>query len=74
MQAARDGGYIVNIEDRRGLPARYALDNPLPAAVALLPESIPDDFHALVLSDPAEHADKQFARGQCDEAGEGEIS
>jgi hypothetical protein len=37
VQAARDGGFILNVEDRRGLPARCALDNPLPAEVELLP-------------------------------------
>ena len=46
-QAARDGGFIVNIEDRRGMPGRYALDNLLPAEVLLLPETIPHDFHTL---------------------------
>lgn len=44
VQAARDGGFIVNIEDRSGLPARYILDNPLPAEVPLLPEAFPDDL------------------------------
>ncbi len=54
VQAARDGGFIVNIEDRRGMPARYALDNPLPAEVALLPETIPEDFRTLAPTDRAE--------------------
>lgn len=40
VQAARDGGFIVNIEDRRGMPARYDLGNPLPAEVVLLPKAI----------------------------------
>lgn len=44
VQAARDGGFIVNIEDRRGLPARYILDNPLPVEVSLLPKALPNDL------------------------------
>jgi hypothetical protein len=41
VQAARDGGFIVNVEDRRGMPARYELGTPMPAEVTLLPETIP---------------------------------
>jgi hypothetical protein len=63
LQAARDGGFIVNIEDRRGMPARYSLDNLLPAEVVLLPEAIPEDFHTLTLTDPAERADQQVTLG-----------
>ena len=62
VQAARDGGFIVNIEDRRGMPARYALDNPLPAEVALLPETISEDFHTLTPA-IAERADPQATCG-----------
>ena len=29
------------------MPARYVLDNPLPAEVALLPETIAEDFHTV---------------------------
>lgn len=66
VQAAQDGGFIVNIEDRRGMPARYALDNPLPAEVALLPETIPEDFHTLTPAQHPEHADPQATRGRED--------
>ncbi len=63
VQAARDGGFIVNIEDRRGMPARYTLDNPLPAEVALLPEAIPEDIHTRTLADHPEHASSQTTQG-----------
>jgi hypothetical protein len=63
VQAAREGGYILNIEDRRGMPARYRLDNPLPAEVTLLPEAVPGDFHTLTVSDRPAAADSQATRG-----------
>lgn len=47
VQAARNAGFILNLEDRRGAPARYAPDNPMPAEVALLPKAIPENFHIL---------------------------
>jgi hypothetical protein len=34
---ARDGGYLVNLEERRGRPARLVLGEPLPEEVAILP-------------------------------------
>jgi DNA-binding transcriptional regulator LsrR (DeoR family) len=63
VQAARDGGFIVSIENRRGMPARHALDNPLPAEVALLPETIPETFHTPTRADHAEHTDPQATEG-----------
>jgi len=40
LQAARERGYIKNLEDRRGHPARYVLDEPLPEDVDLLPAQV----------------------------------
>jgi len=40
VQAARERGYLVNLEEKRGRPARYALGDPLPEE--LLPRSIPE--------------------------------
>jgi Arc/MetJ family transcription regulator len=71
VQAARDGGFIVNIEDRRGMPARYALDNPLPAEVALLPETIPEDFQTRTPGDPSESARR--IGGWPDHSGRGKL-
>jgi hypothetical protein len=34
---ARDGGYLVNLEERRGRPARLVIGEPLPEEVAILP-------------------------------------
>jgi hypothetical protein len=34
---ARDAGYLVNLEDRRGKPARYLVDEPMPEDVPILP-------------------------------------
>jgi hypothetical protein len=41
-RVARDGGYLVNLEERRGRPARLVLGEPLPEEVAILPP--PDDL------------------------------
>lgn len=38
LHTARDRGHLVNLEDQRGKPARYALDEPLPGNLAVLPE------------------------------------
>ena len=43
------------------MPARYTLDNPLPAEIALLPETIPEDFYTLT-SAIGERADPQATR------------
>lgn len=37
LHSARDRGYLVNLEDRRGKPARYVLGDPLPGEVVVLP-------------------------------------
>ncbi|MGH2924458.1 MAG: hypothetical protein ACRDK1_00640 [Solirubrobacterales bacterium] len=36
---AREGGYLVNLEDRQGRPARYRLGEPLPEELEILPQS-----------------------------------
>jgi hypothetical protein len=35
---AADGGYLRNLEDKRGKPGRWTLGDPLPEAVDLLPD------------------------------------
>jgi hypothetical protein len=40
-RVARDGGYLVNLEDRRGRPARLILGEPLPDETPILPD--PDE-------------------------------
>jgi hypothetical protein len=37
VKAARERGYLVNLEDRRGHPGRYVVGDPLPEDVELLP-------------------------------------
>ena len=37
LTTARSRGYIVNVEDKRGRPARYSLGDPLPEELVLLP-------------------------------------
>lgn len=37
VRAAQEAGYLKNLEDRRGMPARLALGEPLPGDLELLP-------------------------------------
>jgi hypothetical protein len=39
LLAAREKGYLDNLEDRRGKPARYQVGEPMPGEVVLLPHS-----------------------------------
>jgi hypothetical protein len=41
VQAARERGYLVNLEEKRGRMARYAIGEPLPEEVELLPRHVP---------------------------------
>jgi hypothetical protein len=41
LSAARDRGFVVNLEERRGRPSRYGLGEPMPNEMELLPVSIP---------------------------------
>jgi hypothetical protein len=38
LHTARDKGYIDNLEDKKGKPARYVIGDPLPGDVVVLPE------------------------------------
>ncbi len=40
LAGARDRGYLVNLEDKRGRPGRYALDAPMPDELVMLPERV----------------------------------
>jgi hypothetical protein len=42
LQSARDRGYLVNLEDKQGKPARYVPGEPLPSQAVVLP--VPDDL------------------------------
>jgi hypothetical protein len=39
VDSAIGNGYLLNLEDRRGYPARLILGDPLPDDVVVLPES-----------------------------------
>lgn len=41
LWAARERGYLVNLEERRGRPGRYAIGEPMPDEVELLPTELP---------------------------------
>jgi hypothetical protein len=40
LKGARERGYLKNLEDKRGKPARYLPDEPLPGEVAILPPRV----------------------------------
>jgi len=40
LRDATERGYIVNLETRRGRPARIVLGDPMPEMVKLLPEPV----------------------------------
>lgn len=41
VQAARERGYLTNLEDKRGRPARYTIGEPLPEEMEFLPPDVP---------------------------------
>ena len=42
IQTARGNGFLLNLEEKRGKPGRYAVDDPLPEEIDLLPLSLPE--------------------------------
>ena len=61
LNTARDKGYVVNIEDKKGSPARYVTGEPLPGDVIVLPES------GHLCTGPCTHAKNGETAGQqCD--------
>lgn len=38
LRMAADGGYLRNLEDKRGKPGRWVIDDPLPGSADLLPD------------------------------------
>jgi hypothetical protein len=38
LRVAADGGYVHNLEDKRGKPGRWVTGDPLPETIALLPD------------------------------------
>jgi hypothetical protein len=47
IQAARDRGHLVNLEEKRGQPARYAIGDPLPEELELLPLDVPEESEGM---------------------------
>ena len=41
-QGARQRGYLTNLEEKRGRPARYAIGDAMPEEIDVLPRTIPD--------------------------------
>ena len=61
LHTARDRGHLVNLEDRKGRPGRYATGDPLPGDVVVLP----DPTH--LCTAPCTHVETPNTAGQpCD--------
>jgi hypothetical protein len=64
LHTARDRGFLLNIEDRRGMPARYDRGEPMPGETAVLPD------RTAVCTGPCTHlAELENAGQNCDCAG-----
>jgi len=78
VHAARERGYLVNLEEKRGRPARYVIGDPLPEELELLPVELPEGVQhstpkadALVHSVSAADAENSAAPVQvCTKSGE----
>jgi hypothetical protein len=46
LTGARERGYLINLEEKRGRPARYAVGEPLPEELELLPSTLPGCAHS----------------------------
>jgi len=61
LHTARDHGYLVNLEEKKGKPARYVTGDPLPGEIVVLP-----DLHTICTGD-CTHLDPGEPAGQdCD--------
>jgi hypothetical protein len=54
VAAALEAGFLRNLEDRKGRPARLVLGDPLPTEIELLPKA--DRLHSCMLADGDEQA------------------
>lgn len=65
LRVAADGGYVRNLEDKRGKPGRWVIGDPLPETVDLLPDPAqlatdsnpPDQGGCAVAADPEEKSE-----------------
>ena len=57
VRRAADGGYIRNLEDKRGRPGRWVVGEPLPETVEILP--LPD-----TIKSPPQHATPRNAESR----------
>jgi phage/plasmid primase-like uncharacterized protein len=60
LQTARSRGFIHNVEEGRGKPARYALGEPLPEEIELLPKSVSEGVQH---TPPTDEAPQHTASG-----------
>jgi DNA-binding IclR family transcriptional regulator len=65
LARAADGGYVSNLEDKKGKPSRWVIGDPLPETTDLLPEPAQ-------LRNTAQHTDKDRCSVAADSGGESE--
>ncbi len=69
LRVAADSGYLVNLEEKRGKPARWVVGDPLPEHVEVLPK--PDELNGCAVARaPGEKQSHDRARARAAEAAE----
>ena len=71
VRAAMDRGYIKNLEDRRGRPARLVLGDPLPDDIEILPTV--ERLHGCMVAGVQEGVDANFVPEGVDDEGKEKI-
>ena len=68
VRKALDGGYLRNLEEKRGKPHRLVPGDPLPDELVILPE--PDELHGCTVAEPPppQGADGRPSPERADEA------
>jgi hypothetical protein len=65
VRKALDGGYLRNLEDKRGRPHRLVTGDPLPDEQVILPE--PEELHGCTVAEPPDGAPQNGHRGDASE-------
>jgi len=55
LQGARERGYLINLEEKHGRPAHYAIGESLPDELELLPKTLPGCAHRTPQTDTPVH-------------------
>jgi hypothetical protein len=72
VSAALHAGFLRNLEDRKGRPARLVLGEPLPEKIELLPA--PDRLHGCAVAEEDTVTSPGYSGDRCAYCGQGEIA